>query len=141
MGSLTGLGQPLLENPDLSTVCLEPVPTSSLKPFLTITLSPKAGLLRWDEEEEEAQEDRDRGVRAVAFPSRETNVATGGGSGVPGRGAVTQGSLSLAPLFWAEFRPTATLLLTAYGRAIHGGFSVQPRRCRGPAQPGADVLV
>lgn len=35
---------------------------------LTVTLLPKAGLLRWDEEEQETKEYRDGGVRAVAFP-------------------------------------------------------------------------
>lgn len=42
---------------------------------LTVTLFPKAGLLRWNEEEQEAEEYRDRGVSAVAFPSKEIHMA------------------------------------------------------------------
>lgn len=44
---------------------------------LTVTLLPKAGLLRWDEEEQEAKEYRDGGVRAVAFPSKDIHRTTG----------------------------------------------------------------
>jgi hypothetical protein len=47
-GSLKGLGKPPLKNSDLGVLCLEPPPTSSLEPSLTITLFPKAGLLGWD---------------------------------------------------------------------------------------------
>lgn len=54
---------------------LEPPPVSSLDSSLTIILFPKAGLLRWNKEEEEAKEDRDCGISAVAFPSKETSIA------------------------------------------------------------------
>lgn len=50
---------------------------------LTITLFPKAGLLRWDEEEQEAKEYRDCGIGAVAFPSKEIHMAAGKEVGIP----------------------------------------------------------
>lgn len=56
-------------------------PASSLEPPLTVILFPKAGLLGWNEEKKEAEEDGDCGVCAVAFPSKETNMAARGGHG------------------------------------------------------------
>lgn len=50
---------------------------------LTVTLFPKAGLLRWNEEEQEAEEYRDCGVSAVAFPTKEIHTAEGREVGIP----------------------------------------------------------
>lgn len=49
---------------------------------VTVTLFPKAGLLRWNEEEQETKEYRDCGISAVAFPSKEIHMAEGREVGV-----------------------------------------------------------
>lgn len=58
---------------------------------LTITLFPKAGLLCWNEEKQEAKEYRDCGISAVAFPSKEKHMTAGREVGIPESTGIRKG--------------------------------------------------
>lgn len=67
---------------------------------LTILLFPKARLLRWNQEEEEAEEHGDGGIGAVAFPSKREagwRRASGGPGVAPRLGAVGTRGLPVGP--------------------------------------------
>lgn len=86
----------------------------SLEPSLTLSLLPKARLLRWNEEEQEAKEYRDRGICAVAFPSKETHGAAGGESGIlESNTSLKTGCEDRAPLHRTQSSSDATCLPVA----------------------------
>lgn len=113
--------------PEILTCVLFPGASPSFFPWtsLTVSLFPKARLLCWNQEEEEAQEDRDCGIGAVAFSGKETDRAGGGSGSLRALCWLRPVCLNTVPLFRALF--TGGVCLTSWGCCLvsSSGFNGQ----------------
>lgn len=84
---------------------------------LTILLFPKARLLRWNQEEEEAKEDGDGGVGAEAFPGKETSRLEEDEREGPGECDV-RGQAGAGLLLGPGLQGTSTFLLASFANYL-----------------------